>query len=487
ARRAQEAGFDAVELHGAHGYLIAQFLSPYSNKRTDGYGGDRESRMRFALRFLDRAKALVGRDFPILFRLSGDEFVEGGLTLDETRPIAQRLAGAGVHILHVSAGVYGSLHRVVQPSSAAPGCLIPLAQGIKEAVEVPVIGVGRITDPALAEKVLEEGKADLVSMGRALFADPELPRKARDGKPEEIRRCLACGYCMDKVLGDNEPLTCAINPALGREGEPLGRARRPKKVVVVGGGPAGLEAARVAALRGHRVSLYEAEDRLGGQMNLAALPPHKSEINNAVSFYAHQLSKLGVRVSLGRRLSPSLALRLKPEVVVLATGSSSRVPSIPGAGGEWVVSAREVVAGRARVGQRVVVLGGGQVGCETAELLAEQGKQVTVVEMLPRLAADMGPLSRRYLLDRLRQAGVKTEVNAQAVEITPQGVVVSSQGEQRLIEGESVVLAVGAVPDQRLAQALQGKVPELHIIGDAAQPRRIADAVREGFEVGRGL
>ncbi len=485
ARRAKEAGFDAVEIHGAHGYLICQFLSAYSNKRTDRYGGDLEGRMRFALDIVARAKEKVGTDFPMLFRLSAQEYVPGGLTLDETRIVARRLQHAGVHCLDVSAGNYGAGHMIIQPGWLPRGCLVPLGEEIKRAVSIPVSVAGRISDPVLANTIIEQGKADFVSLGRPLLADPELPNKAREGRLEDIRMCTACCHCVDTVIGNAQPLTCAVNAAVGKEEAILVPALRPKRVLVVGGGPGGMEAARVAALRGHAVTLCEKEQVLGGQLLMAAIPPGKEELATTTRFLSLQLSKLGVEVRVGQRATVESITEMRPEAVVVATGSSTVRPDIVGASLPHVAMARDVIMDRKAVGQKVVVVGGGRVGCETAELLVSWGKEVTLVRMTGhgRLAGDMGVMTRRQFLAKLRQSPIAIEAHSPVERITREGVIIGKDGQSVLVEADSVVLAPAPGSDNQLAEQLKGLVPELHIIGDSAEPRGIADAIHEGFRV----
>ena len=485
ARRAKEAGFDAVEIHGAHGYLICQFLSAYSNKRTDRYGGDLEGRMRFALDIVARAKEKVGTDFPMLFRLSAQEYVPGGLTLDETRIVAQRLQDAGVHCLDVSAGNYEAGHMIIQPGWLPRGCLVPLGEEIKRAVSIPVSVAGRISDPVLANTIIEQGKADFVSLGRPLLADPELPNKAREGRLEDIRMCTACCHCVDSVIGNAQPLTCAVNAAVGKEEAIPVPALRPKRVLVVGGGPGGMEAARVAALRGHAVTLCEKEQVLGGQLLMAAIPPGKEELATTTRFLSLQLSKLGVEVRTGQKATVDSITEMKPDAVVVATGSSTVRPDIVGASLPHVVMARDVIMDTKAVGQKVVVVGGGRVGCETAELLASRGKEVTLVRMTGhgRLAGDMGVMTRRQFLAKLRQSPIAIEAHSPVERITREGVIIGKDGQSVLVEADSVVLAPAPGSDNQLAEQLKGLVPELHIIGDSAEPRGIADAIHEGFRV----
>lgn len=486
ARRAKEAGFDAVEIQGAHGYLICEFLSAYSNIRTDKYGGNLENRMRFALEIISRTKEKVGTDFPLIFRLSGQEFVAHGLTLDETRLIARRLQEAGIHCLDISAGNYEAGHMIVQPAWLPRGCLVPLAEQIKKVVTIPVSVAGRINDPTLANSIIGEGKVDFVSIGRPLLADPEWARKAKEGRLDDIRMCIACCHCMDSVVAEDQAVTCAVNPTLGKEDLIPLPARKSKRVLIIGAGPAGMEAAGVAALRGHKVTVYEKEQNLGGQLIAAAIPPGKEELRTTIKFLEVQLSKLGVEVRRGEKASFDTVTELKPDVVVIATGSTVELPDIPGANLPNVAMARDVIMGRKTVRQRVVVIGGGRAGCETAELLANQGKDVTLVRMTGkgRLASEIGPLTRKNYLRKLRQSPIVIEAESPTERITPEGVIIKKNGQSILVKAESVVLSPMPTPNRQLAEQLKDRVPELHIIGDSVAPRGIKEAIHEGFEIG---
>ena len=487
ARRAKESGFDAVELHGAHGYLIAQFMSAYANKRTDEYGGDLEGFLRFPLDIVHRARELVGPDYPILFRISGDEAVPEGRTIDESVVVAKRLVEAGVDALHVSVGVYESSYLTSAPPAMEPGFNAAAAATIKQAVSVPVIVVGRVVTPAVAEDIISSGKADLVAIGRASLADPEFAVKAAEGRDEDIVKCLSCNEgCIDALMS-KPPITCTQNPALGREVEyaSAGTANV-KKVVVAGGGPAGLEAARTAALWGHRVTLYEKRDSLGGQALLAAMPPTKEVWLEVVRSRMKDLQRLGVEIRLGSELTPQLVKELSPDVLIVATGSAPLLPDIPGTERDNVVTAQDVLTG-ALVGPRVVVIGGGLVGCETADYLAQLGKDVTIVEMLRHTAQDISPGARYFLRRRLRERNVKMLTSTPVKAITDVGVVVSSDGEERTLEPvDTVVLATGARSVNDL-EAVKELVPEVYVIGDAASPGKMLQAVQQAAEVARSL
>ncbi len=499
-RRAKEAGLDAVEIHAAHGYaLVGSFLSPFFNKRTDRYGGSLEGRMKLLLEIIDAIHARVGRDFPIIVRMSGDERRTGGRTLQESQFIARILVEAGVDALEVSGGTVPTVFWAVVPPSGTPLALnAEFAQAMKQVVDVPVICVGRINSPRIAEFLLETGRTDLVSMGRALHADPELPNKAAAGALEDIVPCLACNCgCIGSVV-QGLHATCIINPAAGKEKEmAIVPAEKPKKVLVAGGGPAGLEAARVAALRGHQVTLYEKEQKLGGQVNLASVPPLMQEIGQLIKYLSTRVQKAGVQVKLGKPVTPELIDELKPDVVVVATGASPLVPeNIPGIDKEKVVTAWEVLAGHdASKARRVLIVGGGLTGCETADFLAlptdnmaAASTEVTLLEMREDIALDSMAEPRHLLLDRLREKRVHVIVRARVKEILDDGVVFETDGQEQTLRGfEYVILAMGARPVETLSKEIQGKVPEVYVIGDAAQPRRALEATAGGAEIGRRI
>jgi 2,4-dienoyl-CoA reductase-like NADH-dependent reductase (Old Yellow Enzyme family)/thioredoxin reductase len=487
ALRAKRAGFDAVEYHGANGYLISQFLSPFVNKRDDQYGGSPSRRMNFLLEIVKRTRERTGQDYPLMVRISADEFIDGGLTLQDSKEIARALVDSGVNCIDVNVGIIESYHKSMPPMAVPRGAFVHLAAGIKSVVEVPVIAVGRINTPLLAEKILQEKKADLIAMGRALLADPELPNKARRGAYEDIIPCIACNRC-EMATSENLPVRCTVNPRLGRETEyTLTRAQEPKHVCVVGGGPAGMTAAAVAALRGHKVQLYEKQLQLGGQLRLASVPPHKEELLELLKYLELQLRKAGVEVLLGREFRPELVTENKPDVIIVATGATPIEPKIAGADLPNVAQAWDILNGREAKG-RVVVVGAGCQGCETAEFLAAKGKDVTIVEMLPELAWDMEPFTKILLLERFEKYRVKVHKSTTVTKIRSDGIDAKDKdGRHISIDADTVVICVGSRSNNGLLSILDGSVNEVYGIGDCEEPARLLEAMHAGTHVGHKI
>ncbi|MCL4371291.1 MAG: FAD-dependent oxidoreductase [Chloroflexi bacterium] len=489
ARRAMEAGFDAVELHVAHGYLLNQFLSPLFNRRADEYGGSLEGRARFPLEVLRRTRETVGDGMPILCRLSADDGVEGSLGLAEAQVVATMLEREGADVIDVTAGIGESFEVSAPPMAIPAGSLVPYAAAIKKAVGVPVVAVAKLHDPRMAEEVLAEGKADLIAVGRGLIADPEWPRKAAEGRFGEIRPCLTCNRpeCHGRIFQQVE-LGCVVNAAVGREAQSeLRSAAQPRRILIVGGGPAGMEAARVAALRGHRVVLCERTETLGGQLLLAAAPPYKGDMEKLVRYLAGQMARQAVEVRLGCAVTPEMVAALAPDAVIVATGAQPVWPPIPGAK-EHAVSAWDVLSGKAQVGDRVALVGGGDVGCETAEFLAARGKQVSILEMLTDVAPELVPWTRRMLLDRLVTRGVEILLQARVTAIEPKRVLYERRGViAELTPVDSVVLACGSRPQAELAEQLRTARVAVQTIGDAVRAGNLADAIRAGFQSGAAV
>ena len=482
ALRAFKAGFDGVEIHGANVYLITQFLSPLTNHRQDPYGQTLEGRMKLLLDILSRVREKVGKEYPVTLRMVGHQYAEGGLTLEDTRIIARRAEEAGASALHVIAGSPASPYWHTPPMAIPRGCHAALAGEIKKVVTIPVIAVGRIHDPILANQILKDGKADLVAMGRALIADPYLPLKAKEGRMEEIRKCLSCNFCRKRISQLNRTTRCAINPEVGREREArISPSPHPKKVLIAGGGPAGMEAARVLALRGHQVALYERDQELGGQVNLAVLPPHKEELRNILDFLIPQMDKLKVAIHLRGEVTKNIIEKEDPDVILLAAGANPAIPDIFAQDRDQIFTPEEVLRKTRPVGERVLVAGGGMVGCEIAEYLANGKKKVTIVEKLPGIALEVEKLTQILLLQRLSQLGVKVKTECEIVSIRGSKVTLRHQGKEIEEEAESIVLALGGTPNNSLETLLQSSGRPFYTIGDCQEARDIASAIHDGW------
>jgi 2,4-dienoyl-CoA reductase (NADPH2) len=510
-RRAREAGFDAVEVLASAGYLICQFLSPKTNRRDDDYGGSLENRMRFGLETIRRVREEAGPDMAVVVRVAGNDFVPNSHTNEESRVFAAAAAEAGGDCINVTGGWHES--RVPQITMDLPQAgYVYLARGIKEHVNVPVVGCNRINDPFVAEEVLKEDVADLVGVARGLIADPEFVKKAREGRTDEIRRCVACNQrCFDHVF-QLRPVGCMVNPRAGREREtaydPTGS---PKKILVAGGGPAGCEFASIASERGHTVILCDKENRLGGQVPWSADATHKPDFHYIVEYYAAMLRKTGVEVRPGVEVTPELVEKEKPDVVVVATGAAPFKPPIEEVEAPNVYQAWDVLKGDAQTGKDVVVVGGGSVGLETAIFLATKGtispeqlyfltlheaesaevlknlmvkgiKKVTVIEMARKMAQDVGPSTRWVLLKELKLRGIDLITNATMKSISESEVVYTdSTGNDVSLTADSVVLAMGARPENSLAEALENSGVDVRVIGDAKKCGRIGHAIEDGF------
>ena len=486
ALRAKDAGFDGVEVHAAHSYLLAHFLSPYFNRRGDEYGGSVRNRAKILLEIIGGIRNAVGEDYPVWCRINGMEYgLEGGLTIDEAREIARMAEAAGSAAIHVTGGAYGTYSGYNRAGMGQPeGNLSELAGAIKKTVKIPVIAVGRI-NLQLAEKLLQESKADLIAIGRAQIADPQLIKKAASGNFDDIRPCISCNVCVDDLTLLDVSLHCSVNACVGKERESRIRpAKIVKNVLVIGGGPAGMEAAIIAAQRGHRVTIYEQLPQPGGKLNLAVVPPGKIEIRPLIDFFVRQVQKLGISVVLQKEADASLIKQLRPDVIILAAGGIPAVPPIPGVAGENVVFAEQVLSGAA-VGQRVVIIGGGLVGCETAEFLSKHGKKITVIEMLDEPAAGVGSSFKPGLISRLAADGVTMMTGVECKKIFAEGVVITARdGKEQTLAADTVVLAAGAKPDRRLLQEIKGLAPEIYPIGNCVEPRRILEAISEGHRIG---
>lgn len=493
AGRAREAGFDAVELIGNGGYLLNQFLSPIVNLREDRYGGDINGRMTFMREVLAAMREAVGDDFPIILRLSGSDFVDGSHTLDEARAVAAEAERYGADMISVTGGWHET--RVPQITMNVPrGAFVYLAEGIKSAVDqVPVACCNRVNSPELAEQILSLGRADLVGMARGFLADPQILQKAVEGRGDEIATCIGCTQgCFDHVMF-LKPISCTVNPRANIERETcVTPAESPRKVLVVGGGPAGMQVAVTAAERGHDTCLWEKSDRLGGQLNLAAVPPGREEWSEVVRYFTARLKATGVDLQLSREADFASISRHAPDVLIIATGAYQAVPAIEGIEGPnvlyaWDLLSGEVEAGVDFAGRRVLVVGGGAVGIETGTMLADLGAVVTVVEALGRIGNDIGPSSRWTILQDAAGAGVETVIGCDITAIREGGAVGRVDGTEEFFKADKVIIATGSKANDRLAKELaerkNGRL-EVIAIGDCLDPRKAFDAIHEGFRTG---
>lgn len=519
--RAKKAGFDAVELHGGMGYLINQFLSEATNKRDDAYGGSLENRVRFARDMILAIKETVGWDYPVIFRMSGNDFVEGGLRIQESLEIAKILERAGADAFNVSPGWHESKTPIMLMAIPRMAYVF-LSEKIKSQVKVPVIASVRINDLELAEEILGNEQADMVSIGRPLIVDPELPNKYKNGRCDDIRTCIACNQgCFDSLL-NFKPVSCTYNAMAGHEGEyKITMTSKPKKVVVVGGGPGGMEAARVLALRGHQVTLYERNRHLGGQLRYAFIPPGREEIQNIITYLERQIAKLHVHIKTGEEADFLTLQAERPDVVIVATGGNPIMLNLPGMQAENVCVASDVLDGKVPVGKEVVIVGGGTVGCEVALHVAKQGamkpdvacfllkhkvldasdvieytargnRKVTILEMKKKIGGGFGISTRWIILNEIKDAGVReiSEVKVKEIVSKPgknghanTGVIYEKDGQDHFIRADTVIIAVGYHPNNALQRQIEGKFPETYFIGDCVKVRTALEAIHEGFAV----
>ena len=477
AGRAKEAGFDSVQLHAAHGFLMQQFMSGYTNQRTDKYG----NRLEFIIEVISKVRNMVGPDYPICIRVSADEFLgDKGLLLDEfTKNIAPEIAKAGVDWIDVSAGTFETLVHWVPPLYFHKAYLVDLAEKVKQVVNVPVSGIGRMNDPDLARELIAQKKVDLVAFGRQALADPDFPKKLLEGRDKEINRCIACDMgCTDRLL-KSVGIKCAVNYEFGKDvsaGE-MKKAETPKKVMVIGGGVAGMEASRILALRGHKVTLYEKNNELGGTTKLAASIPNvlTRELHRAIEFRKNELEKLKVKVHLNKKVTSKEIEKTRPDVVVLATGSFPSRPDVAGIDRENVFTYEDYLKGKAEIGEKVVVLGGHH-GAETALSLARSGKKVTLVEASANTAAPPYIYLGRMLVLQgfLQEENVEILTGHKARQIRGNGiVVVDKEQNEKVIDADTVILALGREPNRDLAQNLDGNMSEVYEIGDCVEPLNI--------------
>jgi 2,4-dienoyl-CoA reductase-like NADH-dependent reductase (Old Yellow Enzyme family)/thioredoxin reductase len=491
AFRGKQAGFDAVEVHGAHGYLLTQFLSALSNQRTDEYGGDLVKRSRFIREVLREVRRRVGEEFPVSLRLSAEEFIKGGYTVEDLKPLLPEWVKDGADIIHASLGTHGSPAGITSaPIEYPPGFNVGRAKRIKEIVNVPVIGVGRFTDLPLADEVISRGEADLVAFGRQFLADPDFILKSREGRFEDVRKCIACNQgCIERLILGEGNIRCAINPETGQETiYPQGPAAVRRGVWVIGGGAAGLTAACEAARLGHRVDLFEKDKEWGGQLRYAGKPPFKGVYQEWGAWLGAQAKKMGVNLHPGMEVTEKMIQEGNPEAVILAAGGEKIVPDIPGIDLPHVADAWQILSGETAPKKHALVIGGGLIGMETADFLSQKGAQVTLVEVLKRSPV-LKITSHGYMLHtRLREASCKLLFDTAVKRIEPSSVILLSQGTEEVLSPiDQVVIAVGLKASEGLKKFLESQGIRHFVVGDAVSPRRIIEATEEGAKAAWSL
>lgn len=497
-------GVDGVEIHGHEGYLIDQFNTSLWNKRGDKYGGDLKGRLSFAIEIVKTIRKTAGENFPVTFRLGikhfikepwksslrRDGFVEAGRDIAESIEAARILEEAGYDALHIDAGCYDSFYWAHPPTYQPDACTIDLIKGVKNVVKIPILTANKLGNPKIAEEILRENKADMIALGRPLLADPQWPNKVREDREEDIRPCIGCHEgCLRLPAVQSKPTSCSVNPSCGREKTYLlTKSNRLKKILVIGGGVAGMEAARMGTQRGHHVVLYEKSDHLGGHLREACVPEFKKDLKNLLNWYERQIIKLGIEIHVNTEVTPNLIPGLDFDAVVLATGSVPSVPSIPGMERSSVTNCCEVLSGKKEVGHRVVLLGGGLEGCETAIWLAQKGKSVCIVEMLDDVATGIHSANRQMLLDMMEDLSIRILRERTICEVFDNGIsFVDKSLNKQFMECNDLILGVGLKPVRELYKTLRNEVQVFYEIGDCKIPRNLHYAILEGFNVGYSI
>lgn len=491
ALMAKNAGADAVEVHSGYGgYLLDQFMTPIWNHRTDEYGGDLNGRMKFPLEIIAATKAACGTDFPIIFKLGAAHMFEQGRTIEEGQEIAKMLEKAGVSALHVDVGCYEAWYYSIPPVyEYKTNPHLEASAAIKKVVDIPVLCAGKLGNPELAKQAVDAGAMDFVVLGRSLLSDPQWANKVQENRADDVIPCIGCNEgCMNRTFGGKR-IGCAVNPVTGKEMEArIKPAKTSKKVLVVGGGPGGLEAATTAAREGHKVELWEKKGELGGNLLAASGPDFKKDMKALVEYYRIQVSKLGVKVKYLMDTTAEDIIAAKPDLAIIATGANAIVPDLPGIYGKNVYTAIDVLKKKVYPSGKIVVIGGGLVGVETALHLAQYGNQVSVVEMADRILPEpVFPIDLMMLNVMINEAGLDIHTGAKLAAVENGAVMVENNGKQNRMECDAVVLAIGLKSDNGLAEQVKGKVPEVVKVGDAVEPRKILNAVWEGYNAIRAL
>ncbi len=487
ALRARKAHFDGVEIEAAHGLLVNQFFSQYSNKRTDKFGGTLENRVRFSKLIIDGIHDLCGKDFPVTVRLGVKDYIDDSGSVEEAVEIAKALEAMGYAAIHGDVG-FGPLEKRLEPMQYPEAWRVNLAEILKKnGITIPVVAVGMIRKPETAEDILSSGKADIIGLGRALFADPDWPLKAQNNKERAIRKCIGCSECILARSPEGSATRCGFNPTVGRleSDEILIPVLKPKNVLVIGAGPGGLEAAVTLRQRGHMVTVWDRENTIGGNLRIGDVPPGKDKLKWMIDYYDYMIGELGINLNLNKDVSLEDIKAFQPDTVIFATGSEPIVPPVKGITGNKSLNYIDVLEGKYKdiTGKKVAVGGGGLVGCETALLLAKNN-DVSIIEMLPELAMGMEPLSRNYLLRELKESGVSVYVNSTVKSIEEDKVIINESGREKSIAYNTFVVAFGGKPNRKLYEALDDSY-EKYFVGDAFGVAKIIDAVQSGYAIGK--
>ena len=484
AERGRDIGYDGVEIQASYGDLIAQLLSPLLNKRKDKMGGPIENRARFLCELIQKVKKTAGHDFPVMIKLVCDEFMPDGLVVDDAKVIASLVENAGADAIVANAGNKSTKYITIPPNESPPGPLIDLAAQIKASVNIPVVAIAKINSPDIADAAIAEGKIDFVAMARALVADPDLPRKALSGRADDIRRCIYCLQDCSENGVSGIGRCCTVNPFAGHEYSwKVLPASKKKKVLVIGGGPSGIQVALIASQRGHEVELWE-QNQLGGQAKLSSLAPFKDETSEVMRYLKHSLDKSDVKVRCGLPTDISEVVSTAPDVVIVATGSRPGLLPIPGIDSDLVTDVRKVYENRSAIRQKIVIIGGGDIGCETADWLADPETRVTVVEILPKVLHRMKKIPRERLLARLSEKGVTILTETQVTSVEENSVLLRKKdGEIFSLKVDNVIIAINSEPENSLVNALKDKIEEVVAVGDAASPGNIGSALRSATSV----
>jgi 2,4-dienoyl-CoA reductase-like NADH-dependent reductase (Old Yellow Enzyme family)/NADPH-dependent 2,4-dienoyl-CoA reductase/sulfur reductase-like enzyme len=492
ARRIMEAGFDGVMIHGANGYLLCELLSQRFNTRNDAYGGDLKGRAKYLLDMIQEVKEKTSPDFPVIVRLMGSDRIpkqgNDGWGVADCIELCKLLEAIGVAAIDITSGSNQETLEWTVPLGFMPsGLNADITADLKRSgIKTPISITGKIGEPLLAEKILREGKADFVCIGRGLIADPYWPTKVKEGRLQDIRWCIYDKRCGEDVSTDFVPMSCTVNPVVGREKEfiaKMTRLTKKKKVLVIGGGPGGMQAAIIAAQKGHDVTLLEKSVNLGGQLIIAAVPPDKQDLINLISYLKFEIAKAGVKLVMNKEATPEIVEEFAPDSVIVAVGSSPSIPDIPGAKGKNVMNCRDVLSGQKKVGKKVIVIGGGYVGCETCFFLANKGIDLTLVFRSPEPALDIKLWeSKVYYQNKLKENNIKVMPKVTYGKITANGMFLTNQeAKEVFLEADNIVLATGSTPNKVLGEALKGKYLEFAEIGDCVEPRRIREAIEEGI------